>query len=171
MSADALRQKIAGLLGAWETGGAPSSSEHLGIAADLLQWRHAAGIPGLWARPPLMVTATLDDGWGNGLTPVHRYAEALGVRVVQLGLMRPVAEIVAACRRHRPDMLGLTVLQFDSLEDLEEIAAAARGSRVIAGGPIFKRTGNADWRARGWYAAGDVRAFLNFALMELPTTG
>ena len=36
------------------------------------------GTQGLWASPPLMLTATLDDGLGQGLAVIEKFAKAIG---------------------------------------------------------------------------------------------
>jgi methanogenic corrinoid protein MtbC1 len=85
-----------------------------------------------------MVTATIDDGWGHGLDIIHRYATVAGVSIHPLGVLRLSEEIVDVCNARRPDILGLTVLQFFSDDDLIHISAnLPKKTRIIAGGPVF----------------------------------
>jgi len=112
----------------------------MAAAADALAaWRARTGAPGLWESPPRMVTATVDDGLGQGLDLIHRFARLAGVELHPLGLMVPAADIVAACRRLQPAWLGMTVLQFDSEPVVTGIRAALPPeTHILAGGPLFK---------------------------------
>ena len=168
MPTDLLRKKITARLEGWKTEGFPSTSGYILAGQELLKWKERTGMPGLWEKPPVMVTATLDDGWGNGLKPIHLYARLAGIEVIRLGLLQPVREIVAASDQYGPDILGLTILQLDSMEDLDEIVKSlSSDTKILAGGPVFKRTKNHNWRQRGYYAAGNVSSFLHFLLNEL----
>jgi len=107
-------------------------------ADDLLRWREDAGISGLWPHPPLMATATIDDGFGQGLAIIHKFAEAVGLSVHPIGLMLEPDVIIDVCRSLRPAILGLTVLQFDSEETIAYIAGHLPAeTKIIAGGPVF----------------------------------
>jgi methylmalonyl-CoA mutase cobalamin-binding subunit len=134
-------------------------------AAVLLNWRQVHQVPGLWQTPPLMITATLDDAWGHGLEVIHLYAEAAGVHLIRLGLMREPDQIISACQTHRPDLLGLTVLQFDSEESLAEISRRIPPeTQIIAGGPIFKADADAARRAGIDRVVKDAADFMVFLM-------
>ena len=112
-----------------------------------------------------MLTATVDDGLGQGLAVIERFAGAIGIQLIALGLLQSPEVIIAACRRHRPDYLGLTVLQFDSEDDLIQIARGLPSkTRIIAGGPVF--TGEAGFAEQTGthHTAKNVAAFLRFMI-------
>jgi len=158
---DAVRETADG----WLADGLPSRQVLEESAARLLRLRQKLQIPGLWEHPPCMVTATLDDGLGQGLAIIEQFADAIGVRLVSLGLLQPEAAIVNACRDEKPDFLGMTILQFDTEETLTTIAGQLpQKTRIVAGGPAF--TGDPDFadRTGTHYAARNVAAFLRFML-------
>jgi methylmalonyl-CoA mutase cobalamin-binding subunit len=158
---DAVRETADG----WLADGLPSRQVLEESAARLLRLRQKLQIPGLWEHPPCMVTATLDDGLGQGLAIIEQFADAIGVRLVSLGLLQPAAAIVNACRDEKPDFLGMTILQFDTEETLTTIAGQLpQKTRIVAGGPAF--TGDPDFadRTGTHYAARNVAAFLRFML-------
>ncbi|HSO18678.1 MAG TPA: hypothetical protein VLT88_04435 [Desulfosarcina sp.] len=110
-----------------------------------------------------MVTATLDDGLGQGLAVIERFASVIGMRLMPMGLLQPPEAVVETCRRHLPAYLGLTVLHFDSEDDLALIARDLPATtRIIAGGPVF--AGDADFARRTGvhFAARNVAAFLRY---------
>ena len=112
-----------------------------------------------------MVTATLDDGLGQGLAVIEKFADAIGIQLVCLGLLQPAATVVDACRDEEPDFLGMTILQFDTEEEVTTIAGQLpKKTRIVAGGPAF--TGDPDFadRTGTHYAARNVAAFLRFML-------
>jgi methylmalonyl-CoA mutase cobalamin-binding subunit len=114
-----------------------------------------------------MVTATLDDGLGQGLAAIEKFADAIGMRLISLGLLQTATSIVATCRREKPEFLGMTILQFDTEEELSAIAGQLpEKTRIVAGGPAF--TGDPDFadRTGTHYAARNVAAFLRFMLDE-----
>jgi methylmalonyl-CoA mutase cobalamin-binding subunit len=111
----------------------------LNTAEDLTAWRTAHHHPGLWPSPPLMLTATIDDGWGHGLEIIEKLAAAIGIRVQRIGLLQSTGRIITACREQSPDFLGLTVLQFDSDDTVAEIARNLPPSTLlIAGGAAYQ---------------------------------
>jgi methylmalonyl-CoA mutase cobalamin-binding subunit len=112
-----------------------------------------------------MMTASLDDGLGQGLAVIEMYAVTIGMRLISLGLMQTPGAIIDACHRHRPDYLGLTILQFDSEDDLTAIAKKLpANTRLVAGGPVF--VGDRDFAGRTGidYAAKNVADFLQYML-------
>lgn len=133
----------------------------------LLEWRQNHQIAGLWEPPPLMLTATVDDGWGHGLEAIELCARLAGVQIERIGLLQTPGAIVAACRRLRPLLLGLTVLQFDSEVDLKHIAAnLPTPTRIIAGGAPFQIDPDFAERAGVPHVAKNAADFLHFLLFS-----
>ena len=160
-----LKIKIIELIEDLRAGGKPSR-EALETAADrLCRWKAASGIHGLWEKPPVMVTATLDDAMGHGLSLIHRFAEAAGLRIHPLGLEQPADAVIAACRDVKPAFLGLTVLQFDSEGDLEDIGRnLPEVTRVVAGGPVFAADPDLAERTGIHHVARDAAVFWQILL-------
>ena len=105
----------------------------------LLAWKESENIPGIFEKPPRMITATIDDGIGQGLKMIHLFSELAGIEVIRLGLMQTPEAIIAACVDQQPDFLGMTVLQFSSEEILQDInARIPEKTRIIAGGPALR---------------------------------
>lgn len=144
----------------------PASRNAYLAAADKIQERRLQQkIPGLWEHPPLMLTATLDDGWGHGLEVIHRFAEAVGLACIPLGLLLDPERIIVECRSRRPDLLGLTVLQFDSEDALKRIRdEIPKGTRIVAGGPLFRADPDFARRTGIDAAVGNAAGFLGFLL-------
>lgn len=127
--------------------------------------RSQLNIQGVWESAPVMVTATVDDGLGQGLAVIEKYATAIGMRLISLGLMQTPEAIIAACHRYQADYLGMTVLQFDSEDDLISIAEKLPSrTRIVAGGPVFSADPEFAERTGTHYAAKNVAAFLRFML-------
>lgn len=142
-----------------------SRNAYLAAADQILEWRRQRGIPGIWEQPPLLITATLDDGWGHGLEVIHHFAEAVGLRYMPLGLLKPPETIIEECRKHQPDFLGLTVLQFDSEEALSRIRKEIPSrTRIIAGGPLFRADPDFALRTGVDMAVGNAAGFLKYLL-------
>jgi hypothetical protein len=163
----ALKSKLEDLLGSWKAKGLPGRQTLMDIARDLLEWKKTSGITGLWPVPPVFATATLDDAWGHGLEVIGEYAKVLGMKMVPLGLEKSAGEIVSACHELQPDYLGMTILQFDSEEDLFKIGKALpKKVKIIAGGPVFKSDPDLAGRTGVHYAAKDLAGFLKFFLPQ-----
>ena len=112
-----------------------------------------------------MFTATLDDGWGHGLGLIRLCAEAAGWEVRHLGLLMSPEQILAACREHPPDFLGLTMLHSDSESALSTIAGNLPGkTRLLAGGPPFKFDPELAERAGVHHVSANVADFLEYIL-------
>jgi len=158
-----MRDAVNDLLRYWDRMGKPTREDYLKGASQLDALRGRTEGNGLWAQPPLMVTATLDDGWGHGVAVIESLATAVGVRIHALGVLQPPAAIVKACRDQQPDLLGLTVLQFDSDEDLMVITAALPPrTTLIAGGAAYRYDSDFAKRTGTHAVAHDGRAFLRF---------
>lgn len=166
MAADALlRSKLEQLLSEWQVEGLPGRHSLHEQARDLSAWKTANGIQSLWESPPLMVTATLDDGWGHGLQTIEIYADVAGLRVQSLGLEQPPERIIGACRQKRPAILGLTILQFDSEDNLALICRnLPPETRTVVGGPIFRADPELAERAGVDFVARHVGDFLKYLL-------
>lgn len=160
---DEFRQAVGQLADGWISSGLPSRQTVDHAAEKLLRQRDQLGVHGLWTTPPLMLTATLDDGLGQGLAVIEKFATAIGMRILSLGLMQPPEAIVSACHREKAEYLGLTVLQFDSEEDLIVISRQLPPTtRIIAGGPVFSADAELPRRTGIHYVAKNVAYFLRF---------
>lgn len=169
MSAQDLKEKIERLLHVWRLNGIPTREGFAAEAQALTRWREDKGISGLWQSPPVMVTATVDDGWGHGLELIHRFAEAVGLRVLPLGLLQSPETVIKACHRNRPDLLGLTVVQLDSEEAIAEIARnLPEHTRIIAGGPAFRTDVDLARRTGISFVAAHAAEFLAYLIEFRP---
>ena len=165
----ALRAEIRRHLDLWRGGTRPSRQAQMDAAEAVTRFRRGLKISSLWAVPPLMATATLDDGFGHGLALIHRFAQAAGLQLLSLGTMQAVDVIIAACRRQRPGLLGLTVLQFDTEPDLVALRQGIPAeTRIVAGGPVF--TGDPDLAHRAGidFVAPNAAAFWEYLLSGWP---
>ena len=159
------RAAVGNLAGQWTTTGLPSRQSLEEAAGNLECLRERLTVNGIWDQPPSMVTATLDDGLGQGLAIIEKFAAALGMRVIALGLMQTPVAVIGACLRHRPDYLGLTILQFDTEDDLTYIAShLPRKTRIVAGGPVFSGDPGFAGRTGTHYATKNVAGFLRYML-------
>jgi methylmalonyl-CoA mutase cobalamin-binding subunit len=159
------RQAVGDSARQWQAEGLPSRQVLEETAVKWVCLRNRLKIQGIFLQPPCMVTATLDDGLGQGMGIIEKYAAAIGMRLISLGLMVSPPVIVDACRRHRPEFLGMTILQFDSEEDLRSISENLPGNtRIIAGGPVFRADPAFAARTGTHYAARNVADFLRFML-------
>ena len=112
-----------------------------------------------------MITATLDDGLGHGLEVIRMFSEAAGLEIIELGLLVTPETIITACKKNKPDFLGLTVLQFDSEEDVLTISRnLPERTKIIAGGPVFTGDPGFARRAGIHFAAKNVAYFIQFLL-------
>ena len=130
-------------------------------------WKDAHKIGGLWIKPPLMATATVDDGFGQGLAIIHKFAEAVGLSVHPIGLMQKPDVIIDVCRSFCPAILGLTILQFDSEETIAYIAGHLPAETIlIAGGPVFAAEPDFADRAGIHVVAAHAGDFLEYLINE-----
>jgi hypothetical protein len=168
-----LGRRILELLEEWERRPRrPSRQEFLATAAALEAWRRAGDGSGLWRAPPVLLTATLDDAWGHGLVVIEALAAAVGVRVARLGLLPPPEAILTACRYAPPDLLGLTVLQFDSDAAVASIRRGLPpGTTLVAGGAAYRYDEDFARRTDTSVVARDGAAFLRFLLGYRPSAG
>ncbi len=160
-----LATKIGHICQKWMGQGLPSREGLEKIVVEFTAWKQKHQVTGIWSSQPLMLTATLDDGIGQGIEIIERFADMIGLQVQPLGLMQKPAAIVAACNQYQPDFLGLTVLQLDSDDDLAYVGhRLPTQTCLIAGGPVFKFDPQMAMRCRVDYAAPDVAYFMNFLL-------
>jgi len=160
-----LRRKLERLLQDWQNQGMPGRHTLHEQARALAAWKSANQIHSLWGDVRRMATATLDDGWGHGLQTIETYAALAGLEVHALGLEQSPEHIIAACRRLRPQILGLTVLQFDSEENLTLVCRSLPvETRTVVGGPIFRADPELAERAGVDYVARHVGDFLQYLL-------
>jgi len=160
-----LREKLEVLSKEWQSKGLPSRSGIEKAAGDLRDWRIKTGGSGLWDIPPLMITATLDDGLGHGLEVIRMFSKAAGLEIIDLGLLVTPEKIITACKKHKPDLLGITVLQFDSEEDILMISRNLPSkTKIIAGGPVFMADRGFAPRTGIHFAARNVAYFIRFLL-------
>ena len=162
-----MRKHLLDLLATWRREGLPSWTQAYQSGQALLGWKTEQKIGGLWERPPQLVTATLDDSIGQGLKMIHLFSEVAGVVVRPLGLMQLSEHIITACHNYQPDMLGLTVLQLDTVEMLDHIAENIPDeTHVLVGGPAFKLMPAAELCLKSYRVLNDVAAYLAFLLDE-----
>ena len=149
----------------WQSKGLPSKSALENAAGDLRDWKEKTGCFGLWDIPPLMITATLDDGLGQGLKIIRMFSEVAGLEIIDLGLLVTPEKIIADCKKNKPDLLGLTVLQFDSEEAILMISRNLPSkTKIIAGGSVFKADQGFARRTGIHFAAKNVAYFIDFLL-------
>lgn len=161
----ALLKRIEEVLTVWTQTGVPARASLHEIADSLLTWRKEEGIRGLWESPPLMLGATLDDGWGHGIQLILKFADAMGISTRFLGVLQPWEKIVADCRVHSPHFLGLTVLQLDTEEDLTALRNHLPVNvKIIAGGPVFNMDPELAERVRIDFVAKDAGDFMRLML-------
>ena len=112
-----------------------------------------------------MITATLDDGLGHGLELIRMFSQIAGLEIIDLGLLVMPDKIISACKKNKPDLLGLTVLQFDSEEDILRISRNLPSkTKIIAGGPIFIADPEFARRTGIHFTAKNVADFIRFLL-------
>ena len=164
---DQFFEQLEELCRTWVHNGLPSREQIRNRAEALSDWKEDHQINGLWLHRPTLITATIDDGIGQGIEIINLYGRLLGCEVIPLGLMQKPATIVQRCRQHRPRYLGLTVLQLDSEEDLTEIVAELPPeTKLIAGGPAFKYDPEMASRCGVHFVAANVAYFIEFMLNE-----
>ena len=112
-----------------------------------------------------MITATLDDGLGHGLEVIRMFSEVAGLDILDLGLLVTPEKVITACKKNKPDLLGLTILQFDSEEDILMISRNLPSkTRIIAGGPVFTAYQGFVRRTGIHFTAKNVAYFIDFLL-------
>ena len=160
-----MRDGVRDMLQDWKRRGKPTREDYLKGARQLEVLRRQSEWGGLWPHSPLMITATLDDGWGHGLDVIEALAASVGVTVLSLGVLQSPAAIVQVCYERLPALLGLTVLQFDSDEALLRITSALpTETTLVAGGAAYLYDPDFAERTGTHVVARDGIAFLRFLL-------
>ena len=161
----AFRDKLTKICRKWMLEGLPSRQALDHTATELIRWKEAHLVKGLRPRPRSMVTATLDDGLGQGIQIIEQYARIAGIQIHSMGLLQQPDVIVQQCRRLKPDLLGLTILQLDSDEDLCRVGHNLPSqTRLIAGGPVFTFDPDMALRCKVDYVAADLSYFMDYLL-------
>lgn len=160
-----LRDKLHSLSREWIARGLPSADALRQAAVELSAWKDTHGVQGIWERSPQMVTATIDDGIGQGIEIISIYAQLAGLQVDPLGLMQAPDHIIYRCKKQRPAILGLTILQLDSDEALAHIGHhLPPETALVAGGPVFKFDPDMAQRCGVTYMAANVADFIGYLL-------
>lgn len=164
-----LKEKLSHLSHEWMSRGITSREHLLGTADELFEWKKDNQIKNIWPQTPVLATATLDDAIGQGIDIIELYAKISGLEVIRIGLLQTPAHILDQCHRIRPDLLGITILQLDSDDDLSEIGHhLPSNTRLIAGGPVFKFDPDMAHRCGVDYVAPNVGYFIDYLLNWCP---
>ena len=167
---DPFREKLARISRRWISGGLPSREVLESTADDLERWKQKHAVTGLWPEAPLMLTATLDDGIGQGISLIERFAAVAGLAVQRIGLLQYPGFILEKCHILQPTMLGLTVLQLDSDDALAEVGLNRPSqTSIVAGGPAFKFDPEMGKRCGVDFIAPNVAYFLDYLLNWMPS--
>lgn len=171
---DNLKTKVRSVLADLSGVSRPSRQQLVESAAEIREWRLSRGTESAWPFPVRLATATIDDGFGHGIALIGQWADALGATVIPLGLLLSPEAIIKGCTEHRPHLLGITVLQFDTEEAVRKIHdGIAPTVRIIAGGPLFNADPEMAERAGIDAVFRDAPAFaaylLNFRPDEIAT--
>ena len=135
------------------------------VGEKLLAWKTQQNIVGLWRHPPKMITATMDDAIGQGLKMIHLFSRVAGVEIIPLGLMQSKEAIIEACKNQHSDFLGMTILQFDTEEELNAIIQQIpERMEVLVGGPIFKVIPENELLNKKYIPCNSICDYLNFLL-------
>lgn len=160
-----LRKRLQCLLQTWRETGAPPRWQLMNTLQEIVAWKDERRANGIYSAPPLMLTATLDDGWGHGLEVIEMCARAAGVYVERLGLLRSAEQIIERCRQLCPQLLGMTVLQLDSEPSLSLITSELKDcTQILVGGPPFQIEPELADRTGVDFVAKNVTDFLDFIL-------
>jgi methanogenic corrinoid protein MtbC1 len=167
------KQKLRNILSefsdTWRQNPTISWSEIYQIGEKLLERKTEEKIPGLWEPKPTMITATLEDGVGQGLKMIRLFSVIAGIEIVPLGLMQTEEVIIEACTKQQPDFLGMTILQFDSEERLNHIIDhIPKEIQVVVGGPAFKLIDKEELLKKNYIVLNTVGAYLNYLLHWQP---
>lgn len=165
-----LKKRLGRISQKWISEGLPSRQVLECTAETLSQWKSDRRVGGVWPGHPLMmVTATIDDGIGQGIQIIERYAKLMGLKVAHIGLLLDPDTIIDRCRRLQPDVLGITVLQLDSDDALCRVGHNLPSkTRLIAGGPAFGFDADMATRCNVDYVASNVAYFIDYLLKRLP---
>lgn len=134
----AFQDYIRQLVWQWENEEKPSHESLVQAGKSLCAYREKLGIPGLFDPGLQLYTATLDDAIGKGISVIEALGKGAGLMVTRIGLMAKPSTIISVCSRDKPHLLGLSVLQPDTEEELRRIRdEIPQCTRILAGGPVF----------------------------------
>ena len=135
-----LRARLEALLADCREHGEPPRATLRASLSDILVFRERHGLSGLWgASPPLLLTATLDDGFGHGIETAALCARACGMETRSAGLLAAPEAIAAAARETGAALCAVTVLRTDSEEALARLASLLPPAcPLVAGGPAIR---------------------------------
>lgn len=120
----------------WESEGVPPRWTLIKELNELAQLRKSLGVS---LTPFRLVTATLDDGWGLGLEIIHNACNVLGISYTFMGLLKTPEEIAQLCESEKPDAVGVTVIQEETLDTLFRLRSLLSPKiKIFAGGPAIK---------------------------------
>jgi len=161
----ALRVALGELSDNWRRNPMVSWTEMYQTGGQLLEWKQEKTISGLWTKTPVMITATLEDGVGQGLKMIHLFSRVAGIDIVPLGLMQKETAIITACQKKAPDFLGMTILQFDSEERLSHMAdKIPEATQIVVGGPIFNMMDREELSEKPYIVLNTVSDYIDFLL-------
>jgi methylmalonyl-CoA mutase cobalamin-binding subunit len=164
-----LRKIVDELTNNWKNDPKISWTQIYGIGEKLLEWKTQKNIAGLWQYPPKMITATMDDGIGQGLKLIHLFSRIAGLEIVPLGLMQSRETIINECNKQCPEFLGMTILQFETEEILNTIIPQFPEKMIVlAGGPIFKMIPDDDIQNKKYFSFHHISEYLTFLLNYEP---
>ena len=151
----------------WNEKGKQSHLAYKEAAESIIAWKRENRIKSVFNSPPSIVTATIDDSFGMGISVINLFSEALGLNVHFLGLYKTTGDILEACIRLNPSYLGLTVLQADTEEDIAFLSENLPSTvKIISGGPVYKMDPGFAQRAGVHFVAGNADAFIRFMLAQ-----
>jgi len=160
-----LHKILTELVSTWNNNPTISWGHIYSIGEKLLVWKKQNNCKGLWGKSPKMITATMDDGIGQGLKMIHLFSRVAGVELFQLGLMQSMETIIDACKNQHPHFLGMTILQFDTEEILNAIISKIPiNIQILVGGPIFKKISESTLQNKKYIPFDNVCDYLNFLL-------
>ena len=166
-----LKEKLHRISQRWISDGLPPYQQLISTADELSEWKRDHHVNGIWPKRPLMISATLDDGIGQGISIIERYAAIVGLEVNHLGLLQKPTTIIEECRRCQPDLLGLTILQLDTEDDLAQVGHNLPAKTcLIAGGPVFRFDPDMARRCGVNYTATNLAYFVRYLLTWTPAT-
>lgn len=160
-----LKKRLGLISQKWISEGLPSRQMVESTAEELTQWKRDHQISGIWRNRPIIVTATIDDGIGQGIQIIENYAKVMGLWVVHIGLLQSSDTLIDQCQQLQPDFLGLTILQLDSDDTLCKVGHNLPSKTcLITGGPVFKFDPDMAARCNVDYVASNVGYFVDYLL-------
>ena len=134
---DTFRSELRKLAECWDIK-CPPRWTMLKTLEELAEKRIKLSIKTVLDRESLILTATIDDGWGLGLELIHKACDVLGLPYRFLGLLLTPEEIIDACGEVQPNFLGLTILHDSSKNTLHRIVSEVPEDTIVfIGGSNF----------------------------------